>query len=160
MLTPHARTALWIAIIAAAATSSLAMGIRQTFGLLLLPLAAEHAVAPWAFGLAVALHNLVGNALKYTNTGGSVTIRVDANEQQLLVAVADTGIGISAEDAARIFERFYRASDKRVERITGTGLGLTIAREVARLHGGDMTVESQLDQGSTFTLTLPVKAAA
>jgi PAS domain S-box-containing protein len=110
--------------------------------------------------VAIALHNLVGNALKYTNTGGSVTVRVDANEQQLTVAVADTGIGISQEDAARIFERFYRASDKRVERITGTGLGLTIAREVARLHGGDITVESQLDHGSTFTLTLPVKAAA
>jgi len=108
----------------------------------------------------VALHNLVGNALKYTNSGGSVTVRVEATEQQLTVAVADTGIGISAEDAARIFERFYRASDKRVEKITGTGLGLTIAREVARLHGGDITVESQLDHGSTFTLTLPVKAAA
>jgi hypothetical protein len=58
MLSPQARTALWVAIIAAAATSSLAMGIRQTFGLLLLPLSAENAVAPWAFGLAVALHNL------------------------------------------------------------------------------------------------------
>lgn len=110
--------------------------------------------------VAIAMHNLVGNALKYTNAGGSVTLRVEATEQQLTVAVADTGIGISAEDANRIFERFYRASDKRVERITGTGLGLTIAREVARLHGGDITVESQLDQGSTFTLTLPVKAAA
>ena len=72
----------------------------------------------------------------------------------------DTGIGISPEDQARIFERFYRAQDKRVAKITGTGLGLTLAREVARLHGGEIEVESQLNQGSTFTLTLPLKAQA
>ena len=69
------------------------------------------------------------------------------------MAVNDTGIGISAEDQEKIFERFYRAKDPRVAKITGTGLGLTLAREVARLHGGDITVESQLNQGSTFTLT-------
>jgi signal transduction histidine kinase len=76
------------------------------------------------------------------------------------VAVADTGIGIAADDCERIFERFYRANDGRVAKITGTGLGLTIAREVARLHGGDVTVESQLNKGSTFRLLLPMKAAA
>jgi signal transduction histidine kinase len=68
--------------------------------------------------------------------------------------------GISPEDAERIFERFYRAKDPRVAKITGTGLGLTLAREVVRMHGGDITVESQIDQGSTFTMTLPLKAAA
>ncbi|QOV92050.1 sensor histidine kinase [Humisphaera borealis] len=110
--------------------------------------------------VAVALHNLVGNALKYTPAGGSVTVRVDADDKQLAVAVADTGIGISEEDCQKIFERFYRANDNRVDKITGTGLGLTIAREVARLHGGDITVESQLNKGSTFTLALPLKTAA
>jgi PAS domain S-box-containing protein len=112
--------------------------------------------------VAIALHNLVGNALKYTPQGGSVTVRVDTSETtgSLAVAVADTGIGIAADECERIFERFYRASDKRVEKITGTGLGLTIAREVARLHGGDITVDSQLDRGSTFTLKLPMKSAA
>lgn len=110
--------------------------------------------------VAVALHNLVGNALKYTPGGGSVTVRIECDDKQLAVAVADTGIGISPDDCQKIFERFYRANDNRVDKITGTGLGLTIAREVARLHGGDITVESQLNKGSTFTLALPLKPAA
>ena len=76
------------------------------------------------------------------------------------MAVQDNGIGIAPADQERIFERFYRARDKRVAKITGTGLGLTLAREVARLHGGDIIVESQINQGSTFTLTLPVKGEA
>jgi PAS domain S-box-containing protein len=110
--------------------------------------------------MMLALHNLVGNALKYTPEGGRVTINVEVTAKQLLVAIADTGIGISPEDAERIFERFYRAKDPRVAKITGTGLGLTLAREVVRMHGGDITVESQIDQGSTFTMTLPVKLEA
>lgn len=110
--------------------------------------------------VAVALHNLVGNALKYTPAGGGVTVRVEADDKQFSVAVADTGIGIAADDCERIFERFYRANDGRVAKITGTGLGLTIDREVARLHGGDITVESQLNKGSTFRLALPMSAAA
>lgn len=110
--------------------------------------------------VAVALHNLIANALKYTLAGGSVTVRVEADEKQVTVSIADTGIGISDDDCLRIFDRFYRAKDGRVDTITGTGLGLTIAREVARLHGGDIVVESQLNRGSTFTLALPLMAAA
>jgi signal transduction histidine kinase len=110
--------------------------------------------------MMLALHNLVGNALKYTPEGGRVTINVEVTAKQLLVSIADTGIGISPEDAERIFERFYRAKDPRVAKINGTGLGLTLAREVVRMHGGDITVESQIDQGSTFTMTLPVKLEA
>lgn len=110
--------------------------------------------------MLMALHNLVGNALKYTPTGGNVTVTVSAAGKDLIVEVQDSGIGISPDDAERIFERFYRAKDPRVSKITGTGLGLTLAREVVRLHGGDISVESQLNQGSTFTLTLPVIAEA
>lgn len=109
--------------------------------------------------VAIALHNLVGNALKYTTVGGSVTVRVDCDEKEVAVAVADTGIGIAPDECERVFERFFRSADGRVSKITGTGLGLTIAREAARLHGGDITLESQLNKGSTFTLTLPLKAA-
>jgi two-component system sensor histidine kinase VicK len=109
--------------------------------------------------ILMALHNLVGNALKYTPTGGRVTVNVNASGKNLVVEVQDSGIGISPEDAERIFERFYRAKDPRVNKITGTGLGLTIAREVVRLHGGDITVDSQINQGSTFTMTLPVCVA-
>lgn len=106
--------------------------------------------------LGQALHNLVGNALKYTPPGGKVTVRVEAPEQGgLIVHVIDTGIGIDPDECERIFDRFYRANDRRIAHVTGSGLGLALAREIARLHGGDIEVESKLDQGSTFTITLP-----
>jgi PAS domain S-box-containing protein len=110
--------------------------------------------------IVMAMHNLIGNALKYTPKGGNVSVSVKADGKQLLFSVSDNGIGISEEDAERIFERFYRAKDPRVEKITGSGLGLTLAREVIRLHGGDVTVQSELNKGSTFTLTLPVVSEA
>jgi len=106
--------------------------------------------------IALGLHNLIGNALKYTPAGGTVTVTVDVPDGQLIVEVADTGIGMNEEDRRHIFEKFYRSPDKRVTQIEGSGLGLAIAREVIRMHGGDITVESEPDQGSTFTLTLPV----
>ena len=104
-----------------------------------------------------ALHNLVGNALKYTPAGGQVRVAVKVNPgDQLVVDVSDTGIGMTEEDRQHLFEKFYRARDPRVAKVTGSGLGLAIAREVIRLHGGDIGVESELNRGSTFTLTLPV----
>lgn len=106
--------------------------------------------------LAVAMHNLIGNAIKYTPTGGMVNISVRKEGTMLVFEVADTGIGISSDDAERIFDRFYRANDSRVSAETGTGLGLTLAREVARLHGGNITVESEPGAGSTFILTIPL----
>jgi PAS domain S-box-containing protein len=106
--------------------------------------------------LGQALHNLVGNALKYTPPGGKVAVRVEAPEEGgLVVHVVDTGIGIDPEECERIFDRFYRANDRRIAHVTGSGLGLALAREIARLHGGDISVESKLDQGSTFTISLP-----
>lgn len=110
--------------------------------------------------MLLALHNLVGNALKYTPNGGKVQVTVAADDTTLSVLVKDTGFGISEEDQEKIFDRFYRAKDPRVAKITGTGLGLTLAREVVRLHGGDITVESKLDHGSTFTLKVPVAKKA
>ncbi len=106
--------------------------------------------------IALGLHNLIGNALKYTPEGGTVTLTADTVDGQLVVEVADTGIGMNQEDRLHIFEKFYRSPDKRVTQIEGSGLGLAIAREVIRMHGGDITVDSEPDQGSTFTLTLPV----
>lgn len=108
--------------------------------------------------LMVAVQNLLGNALKYTPDGGQVTVHAEAEKGKFVVEVSDTGIGIASEDIDRIFEKFCRAHDKRVTKITGSGLGLALAREIARLHGGDIIAQSQLDQGSTFTLTLPVAA--
>ena len=110
--------------------------------------------------IALVLHNLIGNALKYTPEGGTVHVVINADQDHVTVEVRDTGIGISEEDSERIFERFYRASDPRIASITGSGLGLALARDVARLHGGDVTVESVIDEGSTFSAIIPVKTAA
>jgi signal transduction histidine kinase len=110
--------------------------------------------------IVLALHNLVGNGLKYTPEHGKVEVKVEFPKGRVVVEVKDTGIGISPDDQQKVFERFYRAQDPRVAKITGTGLGLTLAREVARLHGGDITLESEIDHGATFTLTLPASAEA
>jgi signal transduction histidine kinase len=108
----------------------------------------------------VALHNLVANALKYTPPNGQVTVNVNVEKVALTIEIIDSGIGIGPEDQKRIFDKFYRAKDPRVDKIVGTGLGLTLAREVVRLHGGEITVDSQIDKGSTFTLTLPISVEA
>lgn len=110
--------------------------------------------------IMVALHNLVSNALKYTPRGGKVTVTAEVKGDLLTVEVADNGIGISEEDQQRVFDKFMRGQDPRVEKVTGTGLGLTLAREVVRLHGGQITLQSELNKGSTFTLTLPASLAA
>ncbi len=110
--------------------------------------------------LQLAMHNLVGNALKYTPNGGRVAVNVDIADGRLVFEVRDTGIGIAQADQQKVFEKFYRAQDRRVDTIVGTGLGLAIARDMIRLHGGDITVESEIDKGSTFILTIPTHAEA
>jgi signal transduction histidine kinase len=111
--------------------------------------------------IVMALHNLVGNAIKYTPAGGEVTVRAapSADDKTFAVDVADNGIGIKEDEQGLVFEKFYRSKDKRIGGVTGTGLGLAIAREVVRLHGGDISLKSVIDKGSTFTMTLPAKAA-
>jgi two-component system phosphate regulon sensor histidine kinase PhoR len=106
--------------------------------------------------LSAALVNLLGNGIKYTPEGGSVFFRVEADDKQVHFHVEDTGIGISAEDLPNMFRKFYRSADARVQAETGSGLGLAFTYEVARLHGGGLTVESTLNRGSHFTLTLPI----
>ena len=113
--------------------------------------------------VTLALHNLVGNAIKYTPAGGTVTVKAAPENpgtpaETLVVEVVDTGIGIKPEEQEQIFERFFRSADKRIASITGTGLGLTLSREVARLHGGDVTLKSKLNEGSTFTFRIPASA--
>lgn len=110
--------------------------------------------------VTLALHNLLGNALKYTPEGGEVRVELLEVNNELLVNVSDTGIGISEDEIGKVFEKFYRADDQRLAGIGGSGLGLALAREVIRLHGGDITLQSTLNQGSTFTLRLPVNATA
>jgi two-component system OmpR family sensor kinase len=109
--------------------------------------------------LIQVLMGLVDNALAYTNAGGTVTLSVEARDHVACLTVRDTGIGIDEEDRAHIFERFYRADPARSRAAGGSGLGLSIAQWVVQAHGGAITVESQLGQGSTFTVTLPLAAS-
>jgi signal transduction histidine kinase len=97
--------------------------------------------------------NLLDNALKYIPAGGRVTIKLADEGQQVRLSVADTGSGISADDMARIFERFSRCDRRRTEH--GNGLGLSLALAFVRAHDGDITVNSTLAQGSTFIAVLP-----
>ena len=100
------------------------------------------------------LANLLDNAIKYTPPDGRVEVSIHADGNQgVQIVVADTGIGISRADLPHVFERFYRCDPSRSQ--SGTGLGLSFARTVARAHGGDISVKSTPDQGSTFTVTLP-----
>jgi heavy metal sensor kinase len=100
--------------------------------------------------------NLFDNAIKYTPSGGSVVVDVSENaREQVTISVTDTGIGIPPDDLARVFERFYRGDQSRS--LAGIGLGLSLARAIARSYDGDITVSSVPGQGSTFTVLLPGK---
>ena len=100
------------------------------------------------------LSNLLDNALKYTPSGGAVEVSLsERNGREVALTVHDTGIGIPAGDLPHVFERFYRCDQSRSE--PGTGLGLSLARALARVHNGDITVASTPGKGSTFTLILP-----
>jgi signal transduction histidine kinase len=105
------------------------------------------------------LINLLSNALKFTEEG-TVTVTAQRLGETLLLAVADTGIGIPEEASDSIFEAFQQLDDSTTRKYGGTGLGLSISRHLARLLGGDITVESTVGVGSTFTVTLPVRYAA
>ena len=103
-----------------------------------------------------ALINLLDNALHYTPAGGVVTVRLQAVGDEVAVAVDDTGHGIEPEHLPHLFERFYRTDWARAKDAGGTGLGLPIVKEIAEAHGGTISVTSQVDKGSVFTLRLPV----
>ncbi len=99
--------------------------------------------------------NLLSNAIKYTPPGGDITLSVVEGEKHFMLNVADTGIGIPLDDQPYVFDKFYRADTPKVNQIEGTGLGLSIVKSVVEKHGGRVWVDSQPDQGSTFTVLLP-----
>jgi two-component system phosphate regulon sensor histidine kinase PhoR len=101
------------------------------------------------------LANLVDNAVNYTDEGGRIEIDVDSGGNRVRVRVADTGIGISRPNQERIFERFYRVDTSRSRSLGGTGLGLSIVKNLVQRMGGDISVESELGNGSAFSFSLP-----
>ncbi len=110
--------------------------------------------------LAVVINNLLGNALKYTNAGGRISVACKADEDGVRIMVIDTGIGIAEEHRSKVFERMYRVDSEEVKSRTGSGIGLTTALEIVQAHGGDIQVSSKPGEGSTFTVELPLRATA
>jgi signal transduction histidine kinase len=102
------------------------------------------------------LTNLLDNALNYTRNGDEIEITAACKGNAIHVNVTDNGIGIAEEDQNKIFDRFYRANNASVQKVPGTGLGLHIVRSIVEMHGGEMQVTSKLEQGSTFSFSLPV----
>jgi signal transduction histidine kinase len=104
--------------------------------------------------------NLVSNAIKYTKPGGTVTVYLRREGQTLVGAVQDTGIGISAQDQSRIFQEFYRTDEAKAMEQQGTGLGLSIVKRIVEINGGQISLQSEVGVGSTFTFILPLPDAA
>jgi cell cycle sensor histidine kinase DivJ len=100
--------------------------------------------------------NLVSNAIKFTERGGSVTVSASVEGSRLVLRVADTGVGIAADDLKRIGDPFFQAGKTYQRRHEGTGLGLSIVKSLVALHGGEMTVQSRIDEGTTVTVALPL----
>ena len=105
--------------------------------------------------LTQVVSNLVSNAIHYNRAGGSVRVKVAAESGAALLSVADTGLGIAAEDVPHVFERFYRADKSRSSANGHAGLGLAIVKAIVEVHGGSIEVASELGKGSTFTVRLP-----
>jgi signal transduction histidine kinase len=102
----------------------------------------------------MVIRNLLSNASKYSPTGTEIEVDIRRNSETATVAVIDQGVGISQEDQAHLFSRFVRIES--TEHVKGTGLGLWLSREIARMHGGDLSVNSEVGRGSTFNFTVPL----
>ena len=107
--------------------------------------------------LSQVVYNLIDNAVKYTPAGGLVAVTLTADSREAVLTVRDNGIGIPEQDIAHIFDRFYRVDKARSRATGGTGLGLSIVRQMVQLHDGEITVTSAANEGSVFTVTLPIR---
>ena len=110
--------------------------------------------------LGSSVTNLITNAIAYSPQGGTVTVKLEDEDGQFTMKVKDKGPGIDPQYHSRIFERFFRVDPGRSRELGGSGLGLSIARNTMRAHGGDVTVKSELGKGSTFKLRLPLELSA
>ncbi|WP_173923674.1 cell wall metabolism sensor histidine kinase WalK [Agromyces sp. Marseille-P2726] len=110
--------------------------------------------------LIVAVHNLIANAIAFSNQGARVGVGAKVDRHTVEIAVTDQGVGIEADELERIFERFYRIDQARSRNTGGSGLGLSIVKHTVQNHGGDVRVWSRPGRGSTFTIRLPIAEAA
>jgi signal transduction histidine kinase len=104
------------------------------------------------------LFNLLSNAVKFSRPGGTVELGARIADDKVVLTVTDTGLGISAEELPKLFNRFFRSASDAAHKIPGTGLGLAVVREIVENHGGQVKMDSVLDQGSTVTVTLPMRS--
>jgi len=105
--------------------------------------------------LKTAIINLLGNAVKYSPEGASISFSLHEERDVIVIEVSDTGYGISEEDLPRIFEKFYRSKDPNISEKAGTGLGLAMTLEIIDLHGGEIDVQSTPGEGTHFTVRIP-----
>ncbi|MCX5703120.1 MAG: HAMP domain-containing sensor histidine kinase, partial [Candidatus Omnitrophica bacterium] len=107
------------------------------------------------------LTNLLGNAVKFTPAGGDISVEARLSEEKsaIQVSVEDTGIGIAKEDIPKVFNKFYQVGERVSTDISGTGIGLSIAKEIVELHGGRIWVESEKGNGAKFIFTIPLEQA-
>jgi signal transduction histidine kinase len=106
--------------------------------------------------LKQAFTNLLNNAVKFNHEGGEITLRATEKKDKVLIAISDTGLGIPEEEQELIFEKFYRVRSHR-DQVPGTGLGLSVVKQIITDHGGEITISSEVNVGSTFTVCLPVE---
>jgi signal transduction histidine kinase len=138
-------------------TLSTSIGLLKDKPLQIRPDFADHLPMVWADPLRVRqiILNLMSNAIKFTHTG-SVTLSARVNDDCIQISVTDTGIGIPEKALATIFDRFQQAESDTDKHYGGTGLGLDISKQLSVMHGGDLSVQSVINQGSTFSFTLPI----
>jgi len=117
--------------------------------------AGEHRCACDVQKLYQVFLNLLDNAIKYSDPGARVDVWIREYVSYLTVEVMDTGVGIPEEDLGQLFERFYRVDKDRSRATGGSGLGLAISRQIVEMHGGDISIESEVGVGSTFRVRLP-----
>jgi signal transduction histidine kinase len=108
--------------------------------------------------LTQVLQNLISNAIKYNFPNGWIQIYTRQQQASVLVTITNSSKNIPLSDQERIFERFHRGDPARTRKVEGTGLGLSLSREITRAHGGDLTLDSTLSNQTAFTLTLPLES--
>jgi PAS domain S-box-containing protein len=110
-----------------------------------------------AIYLRRVLDNLLGNAIKFTPQGGTISVKLEQTGDHLVLQVSDTGIGVSPDHQQRVFDRFYQVDGSSRRKHGGVGLGLAVVKDLVELHEGEVTLESEVGEGSTFTITLPIQ---